>query len=75
MAKTEYEENIELDAILVHSAMLGMFEPAAIQLGLSPSEAFGRAAWLKRQSEEYITKVSNRVVELEDKNENRKSKE
>lgn len=61
----KFKRDIELDAVMVHASMLGLFEPCAISQGMSPNEAYARAYWLKRQPIEYIEKVSNRVVELE----------
>lgn len=73
--KSEFEENIELDATLVHAATIGLFVPCAIGLGMTADEALGRAYWLKRQSQEYITAVSLRVVEIENNIAARKSSE
>lgn len=63
----KYKRNVDLDATLVHAAMAGLFVPCAIQLGLSPDEAFGRSLWLKRQPKSYVDKVVNKVMEIQDK--------
>lgn len=65
MKNYRFLQNVSLDAALVHAAMNGLFDAAAIQFGLTPSETYFRAFWLKRLSEFYIKKVSDRVVEIE----------
>lgn len=62
---TTFKKNVKLDAKLVHASMHGLFVPCAIQLGFTAQEASGRAEWLKRQDEEYVTKVANEVVIME----------
>lgn len=62
-----YEENLSLDATLVHAGATGGFDKfmfTARHLGMFPDEAVQRAEWLKRQSPEYVQQVSDRVVEL-----------
>lgn len=63
--KTKFKKNVLMDAILVHGAMHGLFVPAAIYLGMTPDEANERAYWLKSQSEDYISKVSEAVASYE----------
>ena len=64
------EKDIKLDAILVHAAMRGMFEPCAIGLGMTADEAFKRCEWLKNQSESYIKSVTKEVVYIESEENN-----
>ena len=66
MAK-RYKKDPDLDAKLVHAAMKGRFELCAISLGMTTSEAFGRAEWLKKQSRQYIHSVETRIAGLEQK--------
>ncbi len=65
----KHVHNVELDAVLVLAGMRGGLHAVlgtAMRLGLSePDEAIDRAAWLRKQSDDYITQVVNRVVELE----------
>jgi hypothetical protein len=61
----KYNKNIELDAKMVHAASIGLFDCFAYQSFKTPDEAYGRAMWLKKQSESYIKEVSDRVVEIE----------
>ncbi len=61
------KQNLQLDATLVHAATKGLFVPCAIGLGMTADEAWHRADWLKHQPEAYITKVCDRVVEMENK--------
>ncbi len=61
-----YEKNVSLDAVLVHAAMHGAFALAAMQTGLKPDEAFGRAEWLKKQPKAYINQVVAEVEKLHD---------
>jgi hypothetical protein len=57
--------DVKLDATLVHASLRGLFVPCAIGLGLTTDEAFGRAEWLKKQPETYITEVSEAVEKME----------
>lgn len=73
MSKKQYEKNVELDAQMVQTAMYGGID-AIVALAFklrhifsSPDDALHRAEWLKKQNEEYIRQVSDRVVELESK--------
>lgn len=63
--KHKFKKDIDLDAKLVLAALRGMFEPVAMQIFRTPDEAFCRAEWLKHQSDSYISKVSDKVVEME----------
>jgi len=63
----KFTKNIELDAVFVHAATIGLFALCAMQLGFTIDEADKRAKWLKKQDEEYIHAVCVRVVELENK--------
>ena len=61
-----YKKDLELDARLVHAAMRGLFARFVVGMGtMTTSEAFGRAEWLKRQSDAYVQLVTDRVIELE----------
>jgi hypothetical protein len=62
---SEYKQDLELDTIMVHAAMNGLFDLLAIQKFKTPQEAYERALWLKKQPEFYITAVNNRVAEIE----------
>ena len=75
MPKKTFQEDIELDAKMVYASMAGMFVPFAIQAGLKPNEAFGRAEWLRKQPSEYLDKVVKRVQELELEDQQKKAKE
>jgi len=63
----KFKQNLQLDATLVHAATKGLFVPCAIGLGLTADEAWHRADWLKHQPEAYIIQVSDRVVEMENR--------
>jgi hypothetical protein len=63
---TAHKKNVQLDALLVHAAMHGLFDRAAIGLGLTANEAYSRAAWLKEQSDSYVQKVAEAVAKLEE---------
>ena len=69
MKRLVFNRNVELDAALVYAGLhggLGRYMLTARSLGIeTPDDAFWRARWLKRQPEEYIAAVSDRVVELE----------
>lgn len=60
-----FKKDVNLDAVLVHASMRGLFVPCTIGLGMKPHEAYGRAEWLKTQSKRYLADVSNRVAEIE----------
>jgi len=64
----KFKKDVRVDAILVHAAMHDLFAPAAIGLGLTATEAFGRAMWLKHQSAAYIIEVTDKVLEMENGN-------
>jgi hypothetical protein len=59
------EQDLELDAVLVHASIRGLWAQAAIYFGMTVGEAHARAEWLKVQPQAYISKVSDRVQELE----------
>lgn len=62
----KFKKDVELDARLVLAGMKGVFEQAAVALGLDgPSQAFGRAEWLKKQSRQYIHQVEMKIKKLE----------
>jgi hypothetical protein len=61
----EFKKNINLDAVMVHASMRGLFDPCILGLGMTVSEGYARAMWLKKQSDKYIRSVSDRVVEME----------
>lgn len=68
-----FTENVELDAGLVFAAMRGgidgvmNFAFARKYIFTTTEMATDRCEWLKKQSEEYITKVSKKAAELERK--------
>lgn len=65
--RKRFEQNIARDAVLVHAAMHGLFEPAAFGLGLSPDEAFvHHPKWLKRQGDAYLRAVASEVAKMGD---------
>ncbi len=71
--EVSFKEDIELDARLVLEGMKGGID-AIMNYGLRRRDIFtttkmvtDRCEWLKKQSEEYITKVSNKAAELEKK--------
>lgn len=73
MEEHTFKENIELDARMVFAAMRGGID-GVMSWALMHRDIFtttrtvtDRCDWLKRQSEEYITKVSERAAELESK--------
>ena len=61
----KFSADVQLDATLVLAAMRGLFVPCAIGLGMTPDEAYGRAAWLKKQPEKYISAVADAAAERE----------
>lgn len=60
-----FKKDIELDAKMVLAGMRGQFVPCAISLGMTASQAFDRAEWLKKQSRQYIHAVTLQVKKLE----------
>lgn len=67
MSKKRFKKDVELDAQMLYAGMKGMFEPYCIQQGMTTSEAFGRAEWLKKQSRQYIHAVEMEVRRIEQK--------
>jgi hypothetical protein len=69
--KKNFKQNIELDARLVLAGMKGgidaIMNTAFLMRDQLPTtkDATDRCEWLKRQPEEYINKVCDRVAELE----------
>ena len=59
------EQNIQLDAMLVHARIHGLIVPYGIGSGKTPNEIFLRMKWLRKQPDSYLKKVSDRVVEIE----------
>lgn len=75
-----FAENVELDAQLVLAGMMGGMD-GIMNFGYIYREIFittntvvDRCEWLKKQSDEYITKVSQRAAELEASSKSRKKK-
>lgn len=73
MEEHTFKENIELDAEMVLAGMRGGIL-GIMNWGLLHRDVFvttrmvtDRCDWLKNQSKEYITKVSERAAELESK--------
>ena len=71
MEGNEFKENIELDARMVLAAMGGGMQ-GVMSWALMHRDIFittrmvmDRCDWLKKQSEGYITKVSEKAAELE----------
>ena len=62
----KFKKDIKLDAVLVHARIHGLYEVAAIGLGLTASEAYNRSLWLRKQSSKYIDQVSDKVVKIEE---------
>lgn len=68
--KYKFKENVELDAKMVFMGMRSGID-AVMGFGMAhkdefptPDHVMARGAWLKKQSEEYIKKVSEKASEL-----------
>ncbi|HDZ04887.1 hypothetical protein LCGC14_0370520 [marine sediment metagenome] len=68
---SKFTENIELDARIVFAAMRGGIDGVMEfafnhrQHFKTANDAVERAKWLKTQSEDYITKVSEKAAKIE----------
>ena len=60
----KFTPDLALDAELVVAANLNCFNSAAAVLGLSPTTAFHRVKWLKRQDPDYIRQVEKEADKL-----------
>ena len=59
------KQDVEFDANMVLASMCGMIFQFAYTKGMTTKDVDNRANWLRKQPEEYINKVSVRVIELE----------
>lgn len=68
-----FEQNIDLDAVLVKAAMTGgihaYMNACFLRRDVFPdtNTAMARAEWFKKQPEEYLAQVTAKIIEIENK--------